>query len=111
MGRCRRRKDWRPSVSILCKLLCKSLTPPTPHPRTPLPQGQRGESTCPARQRLLQQKPLEPLPACTHLGRRPVLGEQGVLVRLENSARVWRLLFGACRCGISPPLRGGVLAV
>src|SRR5438874_4067770 len=54
-GRCRRRKDWRPSVLFLCKLLCKSLTPPTPSPPTPLPQGERGESTCPARQRLLQQ--------------------------------------------------------
>src|SRR5207249_4793998 len=31
-GRCRRRKDWRPSVLFLCKLLCKSLTPPHPSP-------------------------------------------------------------------------------
>src|SRR5207244_1029663 len=40
-GRCRRRKDWRPSVLFLCKLLCKSLTPPTPHPRPLSPQAGR----------------------------------------------------------------------
>src|SRR5438128_4815882 len=31
-------------------------------PFSPLPQGERGESTCPARQRLLQQSPPTPHP-------------------------------------------------
>src|SRR5438874_8814703 len=56
-GRCRRRKDWRPSVLFLCKLLCKSLTPPHPPPPPPPPPRGGGGKTSPPPPRPFQQNP------------------------------------------------------